>query len=285
MAEPQPKKKRCFFITPIGSADSEIRRSTDGLINAVLRPLCDELDLDFYVAHEIAAPGSITTQVIQHLVEDDLVVANLSALNPNVMYELAVRHAKRLPVVIIAEAGTLLPFDVSDQRTLFFRNDMAGVNELESSLSAAIEAALQDQTPDNPIYRAVTHISIQESATESDATKFLARKLEVIEEQLGQLVSRAQASVPANGGKKYLLHLNGERVKLEEFAQSAAALRGVTSFSKIEATEGVKFEIASDRALMPVLDMLSSRLGVWGRVLFQHNGNERPLGRKPLAAG
>ena len=88
--------KQCFIVTPLGMVGSEIRRKADGVIEAVLNPILEEFEYKVIAPHEIDNPGSITKQIIEHLLHDELVIANLTNLNPNVMYELAVRHATRL---------------------------------------------------------------------------------------------------------------------------------------------------------------------------------------------
>ena len=164
-----------------------MRRSTDGLLQAVIKPVLDGIGLRVFVAHEIAEPGSITHQVISHLLDDDVVIANLSGLNPNVMYELAVRHAARRPVVIIAERGTILPFDIADERTVFFVDDMAGVEELKPRLAEAVNAVLRTNEVTNPIYRVIAATIVQQDPATNETERFILDRLESIDERLVSL--------------------------------------------------------------------------------------------------
>lgn len=198
-------KPLAIFITPIGNTDSAIRRSTEGLIKTVVKPALIEIGFEICVAHEIAEPGSITHQIIHHLLEDTIVIANLTGLNPNVMYELAVRHAAKLPVVIIAEAGTILPFDIADERTVFFVNDMAGVEELKPRLVDAVKDALKNRDVTNPIYRVVATKVIREMQTTSDADKFILNRLDAIQERIVSL-SRHQVNASEAVGRQKGVH-------------------------------------------------------------------------------
>jgi hypothetical protein len=190
-------KKTCFIISPLGKENSDTRRAADGLINSVLKPLLTELDFEVFAPHEIDNPGSITTQVIKYLLDANLVIANLTELNPNVMYELAVRHAKRLPVVSVVQTGTVLPFDIATERTIFFNNDMAGVIELKSKLKKMVKEAIQEDKPDNPIYRVVTSQIMQQvvSAKSDDVQSYILKQLEEMSMQISRIYSRVREPI------------------------------------------------------------------------------------------
>lgn len=180
-------RKKVFVVTPIGGTDSTTRRAADGLIASVLEPLLEGMGYEVFVAHKISLTGSITKQVIEHVLEDDLVICNLSELNPNVMYELAVRHATGKPVITLAEQGTRLPFDIADERTIFYTNDMRGVAELSPALRSAITESAERPDQDNPITRVRQHRALIDSLDQGDAKNILIDRLENIEGLLRQI--------------------------------------------------------------------------------------------------
>ncbi|MCI9055563.1 MAG: hypothetical protein HFJ87_10565 [Muribaculaceae bacterium] len=175
------KKKTCFIITPVGNERSDIRRMADGVIISGVRPVLEARGFEVIAPHEMANPGSIEMTVIQQILDCDLVIANLTGLNPNVMYELAVRHSFGKPVVCIAENGTTLPFDIHSQQTLFYTNDMYGVKELQESLPDYIEKAMT-KDPLNPIINAKS--DLHAAANASDPEKTIINKLNALMERL-----------------------------------------------------------------------------------------------------
>lgn len=151
------EKERCFIITPIGNKNDDIRRHINGIIDAVIRPTLQD-EYDVIVSHELSELGSINKQIIKEIYNDKLVIANLTTVNPNVMYELAFRHTLGKPVIIIAEEGTKLPFDISVERTIFYNNDALGTIELSKTLKKFIENINFDDIS-SPIHDTISDIS------------------------------------------------------------------------------------------------------------------------------
>jgi hypothetical protein len=111
-------KGKCFVIAPIGAAGTDIRMRSDQILKYIIRPVAEECGYGAVRADEITEPGIITTQVIDHVLNDAMVVADLTGNNANVFYELAIRHAIRKPYVQIIQKGERIPFDVAGVRTI-----------------------------------------------------------------------------------------------------------------------------------------------------------------------
>lgn len=110
----------CFFIAPIGDDDSEYRRHSDAILSSYVEKALATVEPKLRVvrADKITQPGLITKQVLEYLLKSRLVVADLSYHNPNVFYELAVRHATGKPVIHIKRTSDPIPFDNKDFRTI-----------------------------------------------------------------------------------------------------------------------------------------------------------------------
>ncbi len=133
--------KTCFVIAPIGESGSETRKRSDLVLKYVVAPAAEQCGYKALRADQISEPGLITSQVIQHVIEDPLVVADLTERNPNVFYELAIRHALRKPLVQIIKKGEQIPFDVAGTRTIpIDHHDLDSVEETKAEIVRQIES-------------------------------------------------------------------------------------------------------------------------------------------------
>jgi hypothetical protein len=200
-------KEKCFIITPIGEDNDPIRRHIDGIIDAAIKPaLSDKYEVQ--AAHHISKPGSITKQVIEAIYNAKLVVANLTGRNPNVMYELALRHAIGKPVIMIVERGTPVPSDIIMQRVILYSNDAKGVLELRDDLKKA-ESEIVFEEKGGPIVEVLGDISHDVGNPEKventdiciqDTIAFILQRLDKIERY--SVMEPKTQSIAGNFGHK-----------------------------------------------------------------------------------
>lgn len=146
----------CFYVTPIGKPGSPERRHADMFASSIVEPALKSSQLKLVRADEIESPGMITKQIIEYLVHSRLVIADLSFNNPNVFYELAVRHMLKKPTVQIMRKVDQLPFDVAQNRTVIIDEEdkydlIAKMPTFIADLSGQVRQALESDTSDNPI--------------------------------------------------------------------------------------------------------------------------------------
>jgi hypothetical protein len=145
--------KTCFVIAPIGEPDSDTRKRSDKILKHVITPATNECGYKPLRADQISEPGIITRQIIQHIIDDPLVIADLTGRNPNVFYELAIRHAIRKPLIQIISNDEQLPFDVANTRTIKVDyRDLDSVSEAKIEIVKQINAVIKDPSKvDTPI--------------------------------------------------------------------------------------------------------------------------------------
>jgi hypothetical protein len=141
----QPKKK-CFVIAPIGDDKSATREHSDLVLRYIINPVIEALGFaPGERADHLGKPGVITTQILERIAQDDLVIADLTDHNPNVFYELAIRHGLRKPFVQMIKADQRIPFDVGQQRTIKFdATTLPGGENAKEELKKQVQACLTD---------------------------------------------------------------------------------------------------------------------------------------------
>jgi hypothetical protein len=157
----------CFYITPIGEDGSEQRKHSDLFLGSIVEPALENLGLRVIRAVAIDKPGTITKQIMEYLLRSRLVIADLSFHNPNVFYELAIRHAARLPVVQLIRAADRIPFDLNQIRTIKIDTSdiyalVPKIDTYRAEIGNQVRRALEDpDSVDNPVTTYFPDLKVQ----------------------------------------------------------------------------------------------------------------------------
>lgn len=188
--------KTCFIISSIGAEGTEIRERSDEKLDFLFKPVLKELDYDPIRADGEDVPGSISRQIVERIINAELVIADISDLNPNVFYELAIRNAVNKPVIIIKAPAQKPPFDIQDNRAIsvdmskpriwqLAKDQMKKqIQEAEKSPAKASESILSEFT-----------FSIPKTVKE-DKESELIRRVKDLDDKISKISSQTQTPPP-----------------------------------------------------------------------------------------
>jgi hypothetical protein len=120
MAKQKPME--CFVLMPISDPKGYDGGHFQRVYQDLLRPACQAAKFEARRADEVTASNLIQLDILHRLLRSPMALCDLSSLNPNVMFELGIRQAFDMPVVLIKDDDTPNVFDIAPLRTITYRH-------------------------------------------------------------------------------------------------------------------------------------------------------------------
>jgi hypothetical protein len=121
-AKAKDERPVCFVIMPIRSyADRPDPLHFRKIYQQLFIPACDKAGFRTVRADDIKATSDININVVDQIINAPMALCDISALNPNCMFELGMRMAYDRPVALCQERGTERVFDIASISIMSYR--------------------------------------------------------------------------------------------------------------------------------------------------------------------
>ena len=162
--------KKCFAIMPFGQRKEKRPDGTEAEINfdyvyhELIENAVESLGIDCDRCDEIIDTGSIHSKMFRGIFEADVAVVDVSFMNPNVYYELGVRHAlnKYTTLVIRKNSNQPPPFNISGLNVLSY--DIDDAQKLEASrqkIREYVKNGMEKQSVDSLVHEYLDGLKVE----------------------------------------------------------------------------------------------------------------------------
>jgi len=136
----------CFVIMPISDSEQYEKGHFKYVYEDLFRPAIEAAGYVPKRADDDRSSSMIQVNIIKDIIEAPMAICDLSTRNPNVLFELGIRQAFDLPVVLVQEEGTPRIFDISTINTIDYRKNLIyrEVMEDREKIADAIKATAKN---------------------------------------------------------------------------------------------------------------------------------------------
>jgi hypothetical protein len=96
-------KRKCFVIMPFSNTASTSSKNWTLIYEKIIVPAVEDPRFNFVCKRSKATRGNMLKDIVNELNESDIVIADMTDYNPNVCYELGIRHGLKVGTILLAQ--------------------------------------------------------------------------------------------------------------------------------------------------------------------------------------
>lgn len=186
-------KPVCFVIMPISDASGYESGHFSRVYEYLLKPSIEAAGFEAVRADDEIKTDYIVTGIIKKIVESEMILCDISTKNPNVLYELGIRHAFGKPVAIIKDKETEKIFDIQGLRYHEY-NESLRIDTVKNDVEKIKEIILKTHKAKEDDFNSVVSLAMMQSATVPHK-KELNKDLQFVLNAINALESKITPSV------------------------------------------------------------------------------------------
>lgn len=117
-------RKVCGIVMPIAAMGEDYPEAHWGRVRRIIQRAIERSGLRPQLVWENPEVDVIQTAILQNIFENDVVICDVSNLNPNVMLETGLRLSTKRPTIIITDRVRRPPFDISTISYIDYPRDL-----------------------------------------------------------------------------------------------------------------------------------------------------------------
>lgn len=148
--ELRPKEGNCFVLLPHG--DSNKGFDWDVLYKEVIASVISDVAMTPIRADEIYGSQPLMERIWKGIQEAEIVIADLTGRDPNVLYELGLAHVIWKTVVLLAQEDNDIPVDLREYAHIKYSTQGMGILQLTRELKKTLQAIRPEPKTEAGLY-------------------------------------------------------------------------------------------------------------------------------------
>jgi len=172
------KKKQCFIIMPFSETTTCTEEQWTDIYENIHKSAINGSMFGYKSKRSEIRTGAFIKDILMQLNHADVVLADLTDMNPNVFYELGVRHTLRNRTILVSQTMDDVPSDLKQYGVITYKTTPSGVNKYKKEIKKFLKHIRNNpDRPDNPVS---DYLISENIVTDSFEAKTIEKKLNAL---------------------------------------------------------------------------------------------------------